>query len=467
MHLNSKTYLPASADYPFFIAVQDDLVEEVMETKGLAAALLVLVHLSPASGEPVAFHVNNRLTQMKSVNATSSIPLLNSKETVEINFVQSLLDDSQENPIGTAGSNPMHFFIAAVDGGEEIETEKANLIGAKKDDLLQTWMELNYRENGEDPDVFAQLQLYITNQKIRDVTVDDINHLHFVLNIQHFYPETTATLGRSEIPVVFFRHIFDKLRQMPLHNALLLFNFITGDYGLGIPLFQLNETGTPPPIHQQWTMLSYFLQFCSPICLSPMEGGHRTMQLIKYFTGAPFTNQSPQPFEPQKRRPQDLEIKPNYQIAEFGVAMTCYDFIFWQRFSKSEPLNGAVAKKLQKHSFAVKAKQSIVCVDTFNGLFVEVLNAIKLEFNAKSLQDFRVVDMFNNHRKGQKTFDERVKIAYPVILNAIKTNSKTRERWAQIKEPWKLDYDNPVGKELAHLMPVFDNMKSCLVSHFC
>ena len=59
MHLNSKTYLPAGADYPFFIAVQDDLVEEVMETKGLAAALLVLVHLSPASGEPVAFHVNN------------------------------------------------------------------------------------------------------------------------------------------------------------------------------------------------------------------------------------------------------------------------------------------------------------------------------------------------------------------------------------------------------------------------
>ena len=437
MHLANKTFLPANADCPMSVAVHDDLVEEVMEAKGLAAALLVLVHLSPASGEPVAFHVNNRLTQMKSVNATSSIPIPNSEETVEINFVQSLLDDSKDNPIGTAGSNPMHFFIASVEPGEEIDTEKADLIGAKKDDLLQTWMELNYREKGEDSDIYAQLQLFITNQKIRDVSVDDINQLHLVLNIPHFYTETSAPLGDSQIQVVFFRHIFDKLRQMPLYNAQLLFNFITGDYGLGIPLFELNDSGTPPPIHYQWTMLSYFLQFCSPICLSPMEGGHRTMQLIKFFTGASFTNQSPQPFVPQKRRPQDHEVKPNFMISEFGVAMTSYDFIFWQRFSKSEPLDGAVAKKLQKHSFTVKAKQSVVCIDTYNGFFVEVLNAIKLEFNAKSLAEFRVVDMFNFHRKGQKTFDDRVKIAYPVILNAIKTNSKTRELWAQIKEPWK------------------------------
>ena len=108
-----------------------------------------------------------------------------------------------------------------------------------------------------------------------------------------------------------------------------------GDDGLGIPLFHQNriqlirspdgevtQERVIPPIYQQWTLLSYFLQMCSPICLSPIEGGHRTLQLIKFFTGAKFTSDSPQPMEPPNRRPTDRELKPNKSINLQGVGMT-------------------------------------------------------------------------------------------------------------------------------------------------
>ena len=229
---------------------------------------------------------------------------------MEINFVKSLLHDEKYNFIGNSGTNPMHYFAASVERKKPYPRTNKELL-ERKDECLQTWMLINFHKDEMPNPALQAKQLVIVNQGVRDVTVEDINRLHYILNIPHYYKPASITKEGQNVPVVFFQAIFDKLKDMPLHNAELMFNFITGPDDLGIPLFERSDSGTPPPIYEQWTKLSFFLQMCSPICLSPIEGGHRTLQLIKFFTGAEFTDSSPQTFTPIERLGYPGEIKPN------------------------------------------------------------------------------------------------------------------------------------------------------------
>ena len=58
--------------------------------------------------------------------------------------------------------------------------------------------------------------------------------------------------------------------------------------------------------------------------------------MIKFFTGADFTNKSPQPFKPLHRIGNHTDILPAAKINPHGLAMTRYNYSFWQRFDKSD-----------------------------------------------------------------------------------------------------------------------------------
>ena len=309
--LEDVIFVPTDCEAPDYLDETHGLLNKLAQGgKGRAAALSLLFYLLPTSGEPVAFNANQRLTNLRGITATTQIAVANSNQMMEINFVKSLLQDEKYNYIGNSGTNPMHYFAASVERKKHYPRTNKELL-ERKDECLQTWMLINFHK-AEMPDPALQAkQLVIVNQGVRDVTVEDINRLHYVLNIPHYYKPASINKEGQDVPVVFFQAIFDKLKDMPLHNAELLFNFITGPKDLGIPLFERSDSGTPPPIYEQWTKLSYFLQMCSPICLSPIEGGHRTLQLIKFFTGAEFTDNSPQPFTPIERLGYPGEIKPN------------------------------------------------------------------------------------------------------------------------------------------------------------
>ena len=462
---------PADADFPREIFFKKDLLEEKLE-EGLAAAILLLFYLSPGTGEPVAFHANNRLTQIRSLTASSVVTNVDSSKSFEINFVDCLLEDLV-NPVGTSGSNPMHYFATAVTNKVSFPDSDDEL-KQQKDSLLQTWSSINYIDRSGNQSV--PKQLVIANQGVRDVTVRDINELHYILNIPQLHQDTVALddiRNEEETPVVFFNLIFKKLSSLPLDNATHLYDFISGEEGLGIPLFHQNRfllTKTPegeinsqkiiPPIYQQWTLLSYFLQMCSPICLSPIEGGHRTLQLIKFFTGAKFTSRSPQPLEPLVRKEGDRELKPNMYIHQQGVAMTKFALSFWQRYKKLQPMGSAEVKNLQSISFTIRSMQQIVAKDTNDGFLLHALGKIKAAFDDANLPHFTSNDMFDNPVAGMATFDLRITVAFPAILKAIKSYSPFRERWRDVPDDVKVQYEN--GKD--SLVPVFKNLKSALVS---
>ena len=74
-----------------------------------------------------------------------------------------------------------------------------------------------------------------------------------------------------DMNLVIMEHLFARFEGMRLDDPAEMKKWIKTQ--LGFDFSAANET---TPIWQQWTMLSYFLQMCSPITFSALDGGHRT-----------------------------------------------------------------------------------------------------------------------------------------------------------------------------------------------
>ena len=260
----------------------------------------------------------------------------------------------------------MHYFMCGVDSHQDDPDSNIRDVYDREvqDDFLQTLTTVKF-EN-EDGKPSAPHLLLMGDQRTRDITRRDINQLHYLLNISIILPQSTITVSRKKKhSVALFQWVFEKLNSLPLHDAVKLRQAIVFD--LGIPLF-LPEYGFPLddviPIHKQWTYLSYFLQMCSAVTMSPIEGGHRTWEFIKFYTGAPFDDFTPQPFEPIPIRPDKFVI-PNTDLKPQGLSQTRYQFYFWQRsISKKGEFRREVAHSLQKSSLSLKEHQEVGCADT-------------------------------------------------------------------------------------------------------
>ena len=453
--LKDITMLPLDAQFPSKVKKVDNYIEEQMEVLGRASALSLLVYLSPATGEPMSVHVNNRNSQIRSMNETSTISAVQDgqKVSVSVNFLEDLIHD-RENLVVTPGSNPIHVFAAAVEPATRYIPGRD--IPDNVDNYLQTWISVDYQASSGP---ISQQKIVMTNQELRDVTVKDINQLHYILNIPHYYKNTTVPVGESPQPVVFFKYIFDKLRLMPLHDADLLRKFITND--LGLPLFPAKDYTLP--IYAQWTRLSYFLQMCSPICLSPIEGGHRTLQMIKFFTGADFNNKTPQALEPTRREDYLMvEMRPSMNIQEHGLAMTTYNYSFWQRFNKNAPFDRQVAHELQLQSLWFKESLKVICKDTNDNFLVQVLSKLDALFYCEPEEQFTRQRFFCAHDAYFKLLDPRMAQAYRAILDVIKTVSPLKEKWEKLSEPERSVYEAPIPPKGAE--PTFKYLQRSLVS---
>ena len=283
--------------------------------------------------------------------------------------------------------------------------------------------------------------------------------MHYILNIPHYFKTTTVPDGESTQPVVFFKYIFDKLKAMPLYDATKLRKFICND--LCIPLF--DEAEPTLPIYEQWTRLSYFLQMCSPICLSTIEGGHRTMQMIKFFTGADFNNKSPQRLDPAPREGYHLtSVSPNMVIREHGLAMTKYNFSFWQRFDKSDPLGWKDAGELQQLSDWFKQSLKTYCKDTNDNFLVQVLKRLDAVFDCDPDKEFTIRKYFCSHDKNYDILNARITKAYPAILDVIKTVSPAREEWEALPNGERSKYDS--ANPGTGAVPIFEFLHKSFVS---
>lgn len=106
---------------------------------------------------------------------------------------------------------------------------------------------------------------------------------------------------------------------MPLDNKSDLHHFITSKKNdcLSLPFTIINQD---TPIYQQWTVLSSFIQMISPISFSMMEGGHRMLAMIRFYTGKSFDAPCPHLINDEFAWPQELKD----QISVDNVTQTRY-----------------------------------------------------------------------------------------------------------------------------------------------
>ena len=446
--------LPFDAQFPLKIKKLNNYTEEIMAGSGRASAISLMVYLSPATGEPLSMHVNHRESQMRSMNKTTVVDIVKDGQHVQepVNFLDDLLQDKMMNSVVTPGSNPIHVFAAAVEATTLVPSDDD--FATFQDNYLQTWMLVNYQTDNE---IIPYQKVVLLSEMLRDVTVQDINQLHYLLNIPHFFEETTMPVGDGSQPIVFFSYIFDKLKLMPLHDSIQLRHFVHHD--LGIPLFKNKGY---MPLYEQWTQLSYFLQMCSPICLSPVEGGHRTLQMIKFFTGAEFNNKSPQPSVPKPREGHNVEVMPFHKINEFGLAMTTYNYSFWQRFDKTNHVGKETADELQLQSHWFQQVLNVSCNDTNDSFLVKVLQELGNLFDCDTPNQFTTTKFFWSHRECLDLLDARMQKAYPVILECLRTISPAKKQWDSLLDAQKKKYEAATPPKGS--VPIFRNLLKSLVS---
>ena len=164
--LKKAKYLPLDAIYPKEIKRVNNFTQETMEDVGSLSALSLLVYLSPATGEPLSMHVNNRETQIRSMRETSyiDVPKDGQKVSMPVNFLDDLLQDKQMNAVVTAGSHPIHVFAAATEYTTRgpSDGELPELL----DNYLQTWMLVEYHMGDK---IIPKTKVVLISEYLRDV----------------------------------------------------------------------------------------------------------------------------------------------------------------------------------------------------------------------------------------------------------------------------------------------------------
>ena len=84
--------------------------------------------------------------------------------------------------------------------------------------------------------------------------------------------------------------VVKQLSKLQTFSSKNVYKFIAVTLGLDFSEI-INKT---TPIFVQWTYLHLFLQFLSPVALFPVEGGHRTMAVMKYMSGLSIDSSSQQ-----------------------------------------------------------------------------------------------------------------------------------------------------------------------------
>ena len=451
-----------TVDTSMFSLESQKFLLELMDKRGKIGAQALLVHLSPSTGEPVAFNVNNRKSQLAGMN-TSHVLTGPKNSTVNFEFLTALKEDTYTDGSILSGDKPLHFFICGVKSNLD-ESVKTISDVKNADDRLQSLTMVKFVEDTSQRLSSPHL-LLLGDQEICDVDVRDINELHYVLNIKPALTKTTFKLAKTFHPVVRYQWVFNKLNLLPLYDAGKLRKFI--ERQLEIPLFD-SELGYSDdedyiPIHKQWTMLSFFLQMCSPVTMSPIEGGHRTWEFIKYYTGAPFTDHTPQPWEPVPEEPYDTVV-PDKQLQKFGLSQAQYKSFFGQRAVAKGPVDHQVAAQLQEASLQLKNHQEVGCADTNQEFFRLVMDAlesaVKGWIQEKKTVPFTTKSFFQDWKGSEKIINARLKLFIPVILDIVKSKAPMNKVWNGLPDMIHNQFE---GRRASRIGWTFDHLCKSMV----
>ena len=237
------------------------------------AASALFTYLSPSTRHPLAFNCNARQTQLNSV--------LYRSET-DGSYKECLEAYDKDDSVGISANKSTYFLVTSVEDWPRSDTNAIipNEMPKNTYNHLRTMTHVQF-EN-EDSSVSTKT-LVLSNHGVKVTNLDDVNALKFLLGVTPFSQPILDRDSHSPLNIYEMDSILDKLADMPFNDPSLLKIFIRDNLGFDFP-----QTTEDTPIWLQWTILSFFIQMCSPINFSAIEGGHRTWSIISFFTGRPF-----------------------------------------------------------------------------------------------------------------------------------------------------------------------------------
>ena len=135
--------------------------------------------------------------------------------------------------------------------------------------------------------IFKQHSLLVLSLRVKQTTIKEINNLHFLLNIDTFFPtihvkslvpgSQSNTSSREFAPLYLVLKLLSKLQTF---SSETIYEFITVKLGLYFD-GRINKIS---PIFVQWAYLHWFLKFPYPVALFPVKGGHCIMAIMKFIS---------------------------------------------------------------------------------------------------------------------------------------------------------------------------------------
>ena len=427
-------------------------VKEFMDKRGKIGAMALLVYLSPSTGEPVAMRVNNRRSQVAALKSTYEFEDPITKKMVPFVFTNELRQDRIAVGQPYVGDKSLHYFMCSQVWSKPKDEKKMSTEAA--DNQLQTWVPNRLRpeeDSAEEPT--STFKLFLPDLKLEKLDQQDLDVLHYILNLDKVLPPCSFTNGSQQEPLIPFQWAFEALNQIPLWNAHDMRDHITNVFG--IPLFDRFPEDESIAIHQQWTLLSYFLQMCCPICVSPVEGGHRTWEFIKFYTGAQFDDFTPQEITP------GFPMCPNTSLKPFGLSQAAYNFNVWQPTAIWKTINKSLALELQKRSSTIRNLQLMQCGDTYGEFFDLVIQDVNNKF--KHLKENELLtqgSFFMDFKAGLAEVNKRLPVISKIVFTRIRRKEPMKAKWEQLDDDVKKTYPGKGG--LATL--TFDMLMKALVS---
>ena len=297
--LGSYKVVAASGDQPAEIldSSANILKNHVWHAKNYSlstriATSALFTYLSPKTRQPLGFNCNHRRTMKDAVMEQSS------KHKRPYNEVLQELD--VEDSVSITSNRQTYFLVTTLSHQPGYDSEKKAAKDQPDDDFshMRSMTHLYF----DDEDNVGRT-LLLSDHGIRNPSVDAVNQLLFLLGVEPFC--TSIKQNDVDMNLVFMEHLFDKFEGMRLEDPAEMKKWIKTELG-----FDFSAADESTPIWKQWTMLSFFLQMCSPITFSALDGGHRTWAIISFLTGKPLSTMALDRNYGELFNPNDKTIHP-------------------------------------------------------------------------------------------------------------------------------------------------------------
>ena len=410
------------------------------------AASSLLTFLSPHSRQPMVFDCNER---------ECSITAVLHKQNENKTYKQALKDYDQTDSVSMSAGKNLYLLVSSVVPVVNYDSDDEAPNGKPLDAYTHLWSMTQLEFDQDEP----TKTLLLSDFGMRRPLLEDVNQLMFLLGIQPFARNVSDD---DVLNYLDMDPILERLSEIPFHDPRKMKTHLV-QMGLD---FKASSIDTP--IWKQWTMLSFFLQVCSPINFSPIEGGHRTWAVISHLTGKPLVLKANiGALTGELFNPHGKTINPNCALfATFDTRLVFNEMTPGPR----DLLGFAESSTAQTMSQFIKLNQNTNNKTTriaFLSNFLLLAQQKGLGWGDTKDIFFQEIDIqhVSGKKKGVVTFEKQMVNKMDQLLDEVINSLRTKEPYSfQLKSKTKPDIFKHKGKPS---WTVLDQLMGYLDFRFC